>query len=55
MGTLGIGVGLGEQSSQMDTMFGEKGYISTNDMLDTQALVIKKFRDIVVKQLRWIT
>ena len=36
----------------MALMFGKRGYILTSDMADTSNLVIKKFRDIVIKQLR---
>jgi len=53
--TLGIGVGLHNGSSEnkmMSTMFGDKGYLMTRGMEDTQNYVIKKFRDIVIHQMR---
>jgi hypothetical protein len=54
--TLGIGVGMRNGSNRIDrcmsTMFGKRGYMLTSDMKDTQNLVVKKFRDIVIKQLR---
>ena len=57
--TLGIGVGMrrhgsstGEIDDNMALMFGKRGYMLTSDMADTSNLVIKKFRDIVIKQLR---
>jgi Mg-chelatase subunit ChlD len=53
--TLGIGVGMGKDrrtDENMGIMFGKKGFITTNDMEDTQMEVIKKFRDIVVRQMR---
>jgi nitric oxide reductase activation protein len=51
--TLGIGVGMGvSDSDPMNIMFGKKGYITTCDMKDTQQIVIKKFRDIIIRQMR---
>jgi len=52
--TLGIGVGMGQNrsDSSLNTMFGTNGYITTTNMVDTQNHVIKKFRDIVIKQMR---
>ena len=55
--TLGIGVGMARSSSNskdssMSMMFGERGYILTSNMKDTSNIVVKKFRDIIVKQLR---
>ena len=56
--TLGIGVGMKKYGSDertddnMALMFGKKGYMLTSDMENTSNLVIKKFRDIVIKQLR---
>ena len=55
--TLGIGVGMARRSeslkdSSMAMMFGDRGYILTNDMKDTSNIVVKKFRDIIIKQLR---
>jgi Mg-chelatase subunit ChlD len=56
--TLGIGVGMRQHGSDkqsddnMALMFGKKGYMITSDMENTSNLVIKKFRDIVIRQLR---
>jgi Mg-chelatase subunit ChlD len=53
--TLGIGVGMGHRSStdqSMSTMFGKNGYMLTSDMKDTSNVIIKKFREIIIKQLR---
>jgi Mg-chelatase subunit ChlD len=56
--TLGIGVGMRQHGSDnrtddnMALMFGKRGYMLTSDMENTSNLVIKKFRDIVIRQLR---
>ena len=56
--TLGIGVGMREHGSDnrtddnMALMFGKRGYMLTSDMENTSNLVIKKFRDIVIRQLK---
>ena len=53
--TMGIGVGISgndRKSDPMNVMFGHNGYITTYDMQDTQNIVIKKFRDIIIKQMR---
>jgi Mg-chelatase subunit ChlD len=56
--TLGIGVGMRQHGSDkqsddnMALMFGKKGYMITSDMENTSNLVIKKFRDIVIRQLK---
>ena len=54
----GIGIGMREnrrgdgRDDSMETMFGKSGYITTLDMEDTEKTVIKKFRDVVIKQMR---
>jgi hypothetical protein len=56
--TLGIGVGMRQHGSDnrtddnMALMFGKRGYMLTSDMENTSNLVIKKFRDIVIRQLK---
>ena len=56
--TLGIGVGMRQRGSDdkiddnMALMFGKRGYMLTSDMENTSNLVIKKFRDIVIRQLK---
>ena len=40
------------RDDSMDTMFGNTGYITTQDMEDTEKTVIKKFRDVVIRQMR---
>jgi|21_taG_2_1085346.scaffolds.fasta_scaffold00039_49 uncharacterized protein with von Willebrand factor type A (vWA) domain len=55
-----FGIGIGMRSSRrqegrddsMETMFGKSGYITTMDMEDTEKTVIKKFRDVVIRQMR---
>lgn len=55
---LGIGIGMRERfednrrDDSMETMFGNSGYITTVDMEDTEKTVIKKFRDVVIRQMR---
>lgn len=53
----GIGIGMsrgrgGNRDDSMDTMFGTSGYITTEDMEDTERTVIKKFRDVIIRQMR---
>jgi uncharacterized protein with von Willebrand factor type A (vWA) domain len=54
----GIGIGMRANRSgqgrddSMETMFGKSGYITTMDMEDTEKTVIKKFRDVVIRQMR---
>ena len=54
----GIGIGMRRNNYEngrddsMETMFGKTGYITTENMEDTERTVIKKFRDVVIRQMR---